>query len=107
MRNVLQENLVKIKKIASLNKVLSLYVFGSYAREQTNESSDLDVLLVTKDTDNPDEVSLKFTLGLFPRDYDLEVISCAFSDLQKKIQENSFFNTITKEGKLIYGSEIV
>lgn len=82
---------------------MSLYVFGSYASGKSHENSDLDVLLVSPDNVNPSEMSVNFSLGLFPRNYDLEVLSCTASELQKKIKNNAFYANIIKQGKLIYG----
>lgn len=106
MINILQENLVNIKKSAKKSGVMAIYVFGSYAKAQASESSDLDLLLITDDKANTDDISTLFSLQLFPRNYDLDLLSYRRSDILKKKENNHFFQTIIKEGKLIYGTNL-
>lgn len=61
---MLQRDAIKIVKqyVANLNNggisIFKVYLFGSYARNQANEDSDIDVLLVSEDFDTDDDLIL-------------------------------------------------
>jgi predicted nucleotidyltransferase len=89
-----------IKKLCRLNKVKSLYVFGSVLTDRFNEKSDID-LLVDIDSNDPivyadNYFKLKFALQeLFNRPIDL---------LERKAMKNQYIiENIDRSKSLIYG----
>ena len=91
--------------------ISEITIFGSYARGEANENSDIDFLVVyPKGFTLFNSISLEEELkevlnkeidivskNVYTRDMNAEVSDYAI--LAKKV----FFNTITKEGKMIYG----
>ena len=88
-----------INKLCRLNKVKSLYVFGSVLTDKFNEKSDID-LLVDIDSNDPmvyadNYFNLKFALQeLFKRPIDL---------LERKAMKNQYIiENIDRSKSLIY-----
>ncbi len=87
---------------------VSAYLFGSTARKQETESSDLDVLLVTPNTTiNNNNIVDEVSLSLFPRDYSLDLIAYTKKEFIERMKWNTFFQNIAKEGKLFYGKDVI
>ncbi len=97
------EQLINSMKNKSL---LSAYLYGSRSTGLHSNDSDYDILLVVDDGQDPKQVSRQISLELFPRNYDLELLAYSKSDLLNRIQTNYFFQSIKKEGKLIYGQPV-
>jgi len=48
---ILSEVIDNIKKYVSLEKIIGIYLVGSYARGEEDENSDIDILVITSDID--------------------------------------------------------
>lgn len=81
--------------IAKKNGVKSISLFGSYARGEANEDSDLDFYIDKGDVDD-----LFKYFGLVN---DLEdVFGCHVDVVTTDIEDKEFLNSIKKEGVLLY-----
>jgi predicted nucleotidyltransferase len=96
-----------VSKITSLLDIDSIYIFGSYAREEENSDSDVDIYFVHNER-NSDDIKLAAQAGVslmrsFP---DLERdILCSSKDnflIQAKIPY-TVENAVANEGVKIYG----
>lgn len=83
--------------IAKKYNIVSLSLFGSYARNEQNDNSDLDFLIVANDK-----------MGLF--EYvefyqELEkVFGCHVDVVSSGIQDKEFLNRIEKDKKVLYAA---
>jgi predicted nucleotidyltransferase len=101
---MLQQDAIKIVRqyVANLNNggvaIFKAYLFGSYARNQASESSDIDVLLVSDIFDTDDDAILsKPWSPKYRNDYRIEPI--AISRKQFFIDDNSIIlEMVRKEG---------
>ena len=55
--HISEEHIVQLKKYFAQQPVLKAYIFGSYAKETENESSDIDILV---DLDYKNGIGLEF-----------------------------------------------
>lgn len=63
-----------ISSAASLNKgLIKAYLFGSYAKETENDSSDIDLALIIDGLDDKDRFDLQVQLLLLASDFDLRI----------------------------------
>ena len=85
------------------NKLVSLILFGSYARGTANEFSDIDILLVLKEMDSPykeishtSDITINYLLN------DNLNISIVPTTEKRLTEENlSFYKNVKKEGVLL------
>ncbi len=84
-------------------KLVSLVLYGSYARGTATEFSDIDILLVLKNMDSPykeinttSDITINYLL-----DYDLNI--SIVPTTQKRLAEEklAFYKNINKEGILL------
>lgn len=89
-----------IKTKANPNQI---YLFGSYARGNATDKSDLDVLVVDDSLRNKNNLALEISKALFPRDFGLDLIVASSEEIRKKQQKKmGFWLTITSKGKKVY-----
>jgi predicted nucleotidyltransferase len=48
---ILEETLEIVKKHIALAEIIGIYLVGSYARKEETNDSDIDLLIITSDTD--------------------------------------------------------
>ncbi len=101
---MLQTDAIKIVKqyVANLNNggiaIFKAYIFGSYARNEANENSDIDVLLVSEDFDTDDDLILsKPWSPKFRIDYRIEPIAIGKKRFQTD-DTSPIIETVRKEG---------
>src|SRR4249920_3883472 len=106
MQSIIQENLETIKALCEKHHVKELYVFGSAARDDFNENSDIDLLAKFSITANFDDLQdlnyyfknqddLKMLLQkTFHRDIDLIE--------EKNIKNIYLVENINREKQLLY-----
>lgn len=89
------------KKILEENNVVAQYLFGSYARNEQNEESDVDVCIIVKNLN----YKLRRKISELASDYSLEkniIISAIIKDIktwQKNKRYNSlFYREIKRDG---------
>src|SRR3989344_2071009 len=50
---ILSEVMEIIKNYVSLKNIIGVYLVGSYSREEQDKNSDIDILVITDDSDKP------------------------------------------------------
>ena len=101
---MLQQDAINIVRqyVSNLNNagvlIFKAYLFGSYARNQANENSDIDVLLVSDAFDTDDDVVLsKPWSPKFRKDYRIEPVAIGRKRFQT--DDNSIIlEVVRKEG---------
>ncbi|MDO6353825.1 nucleotidyltransferase domain-containing protein [Caloramator sp. CAR-1] len=97
-------NLIKEKLITNINPK-AIILFGSVARNEGNENSDIDLLVVWDDIETnvaKRRIKLRKIIGFI--DKPLDILTCSSKELEEALKENnSFTSRIIKEGKIIYG----
>ncbi len=101
---ITEEQLFEIKeKIIELENPLKIILFGSYARGEATEKSDLD-LLVIENSELPQHkrgIDLRWYLGGIGHPFDLIINTPKeFEYLQE--YDLSFNATVQREGKVLY-----
>ena len=105
---MLQQNALNIARqyVANLNKagitIYKAYLFGSYARNQAQESSDIDILLVSDAFDTDDDVILsKPWSPKIRNDYRIEPVAIGKKRFQT--EDNSIMlEVVRQEGIEVY-----
>jgi predicted nucleotidyltransferase len=105
-----------ISNVPFLDQIISLIVaeaspdqiilFGSYARGDNREKSDVDLLIVKKGLKNGLEITSNVRIALFHSDIDIAVDLLAVdSDRYEALKDEIglVYKTIHKEGKVVYG----
>ena len=83
-----------------------IILFGSYARGDNNEKSDIDILIVMKNLDNERKVTGALHKALLHEDIAAPIDFLAvdydkYNELKHKI--GYIYKTIDREGKVLYG----
>ncbi|MBI5208280.1 MAG: nucleotidyltransferase domain-containing protein [Candidatus Firestonebacteria bacterium] len=92
--------IINIKKITNPKKI---FLFGSYAKGEANEYSDIDILVVDDSAKNKHQIALEISEKLFPRNYSLDLIVVSPEEIEKKqTLKLDFWIDILKNGKLLY-----
>lgn len=91
----------------STNRLLAVYLFGSYARGEANENSDVDILVDTTGT----QLKSLFALGALYNDLEealgKKIDLITVSSLQQRVQirsEETFRDVVWKEKVSAYGA---
>lgn len=106
-QNTLQEVISILKKHLVHKKIISSVIFGSVARSEEKEDSDIDLLIISNDYDTAieivskviEEISLKFHTRI-------SHIIFSEKQLQSK-RKGDLINSIIKDHILITGKELV
>jgi predicted nucleotidyltransferase len=81
----------------------AIYLFGSYAKGEAREQSDLDLLIINRSSIPDDRVGIEISKTLFPRDYSLDLFVLNTDEMKKRLERDSkFWNNILKHSKKIY-----
>ncbi len=78
-------------------KLLKAYLFGSYAREMDNPSSDIDIALVIEHLTDEEKFDLQVHLMLLASKFDSRIEPHPVSDMDFD-SSNPFVNEIKKNG---------
>ena len=79
-------------------RIYKAWLFGSFARNQANEESDIDVLLVSEDFDTDDDVILsKPWSPKYRQDFRIEPLAIGWKRFQN-CQDSIILEIIKKEG---------
>ena len=98
--NIDENKISQIKKLCELNKVKTLFAFGSVVRDDFNDSSDVDLVVDIDETDPYKYTDLYFNIkdkleNIFKRQVDL---------LEERAINNRFFRQELEKTKVkIYG----
>ena len=89
--------------ISSLDGVLQIYLFGSYASGTTHEHSDIDLMVIVEDSLNASKTAVKISKGLIgQRLIPLDILVNRRGDFAKAAAEPTLQNQIKNEGILLY-----
>jgi predicted nucleotidyltransferase len=96
-----------ISLIVSLTSPDQIVLFGSYARGDNTEKSDIDLLILKKNLKNSKTITDNLYMSFFDNEIkvpvDLIVIDYdKYNNLKNEI--GYIYKTINKEGKIIYGT---
>ncbi len=84
----------------------SIILFGSMCRQEDQEDSDIDLLVVWNEEDTLSNRERRLILRRLIGDFEkpLDLLTCTSSELAKALAEpHSFTSQIVKEGRVIYG----
>jgi len=91
--------------ISSLNEVLEIYLFGSYAYGVPKDNSDIDLMVVIEDNLDPFKIAYKIQRGLSNRETALDVAVNCRTPFEKAAKEPTFQRMIKNEGVLLYAKQ--
>jgi len=63
-----------VEFISSLSGVLQIYLFGSYAYGEPQQSSDVDLMVIVENSLDPFEIAYRIRRGLTDTDLALDVV---------------------------------
>ncbi|MDR2921752.1 MAG: nucleotidyltransferase domain-containing protein [Treponema sp.] len=96
-----------ISMIVSLVSPDQIILFGSYARGDNTDKSDIDLLIIKKDLKNEREINNILYRAFFDNKIDIP-IDLISVDYNKYNELNNtigyIYKTIKKEGKVLYGT---
>jgi predicted nucleotidyltransferase len=83
-----------------------IYLFGSHAAGNPEDDSDVDLLVVVRDTDKSTrEITLEGRKSLWGLQIPLDLIVCTESQFNRYGQvKNTIMNEALCEGRIVYGS---
>lgn len=92
-----------IKKIEGSFQPERIFLFGSYARGDFNESSDLDLLLEFADFDDKRKLTVEIRKALADLPMPKDILILKSSEIESYKNKNwSVYANALKEGKLLY-----
>lgn len=104
----LTENLLQeiTRRLAESIQPERIYLFGSHAAGNANDDSDVDLLVVVRDTDKSTrEISFEGRKSLRDLLISLDLIVCTESQFNRYGQvKNTIMNEALCEGRIVYGS---
>jgi len=94
-----------VEYISKIEGVLQIYLFGSYAYGEPNDSSDLDMLVIVKDDINTLKTMQRISLGLCDLKIGLDVVADTDSDFKTRSAPDRFTlqRDVKDNGVLVYG----
>ena len=96
-----------IPLIVSLVSPDQIILFGSYARGDYKEKSDIDLLIIKKNLKNEREVNNKLYKAFFENKINIpiDIISIDYNKYMNLNNEIGYiYKTIKEQGKIIYGT---
>lgn len=106
-QNSLQDVISILKKNLISKKIISAIIFGSVARNEEKEESDIDLLIISNDYDRAIEIVSKIIEEISLM-FHTNVSHIIFSEKQLRSKRNSdLINSIIKDHILITGKELV
>ena len=107
----MEMNVPNIDKIISLIVSLvapeQIILFGSYARGDNSEKSDIDLLIIKKDLINEREINNILYMAFFENKINIpiDLISIDYDKYNELNNEIGYiYKTIKEQGKIIYGT---
>jgi len=92
-----------VKKIAAKYNPQFIYLFGSYAKGNATESSDIDLLIVDEKAGKKSTLEVDISLDLFPRDYHLDLVTYSPDAFASNIKSNNpLVSDVLRYGKKLY-----
>ena len=83
-----------------------IYLFGSHAAGNPDDDSDVDLLVVVRDTDKSTrEITIEGRKSLWDLQFPLDLIVCTEKQFNRYGQvKNTIMNEVLCEGRIVYGS---
>ena len=94
-----------VEFISSLEGVLRIYLFGSYARGVPHERSDIDLMVIIDDDKDRGRTAIKISKGLANRSIPLDVLVNRKTDFEGASCEPTIQRQISNEGVLLYAKQ--
>ena len=91
--------------ISSLTGVLQIYLFGSYANGDPQETSDIDLMIIVDNNMDPFKTAYKIRRGLTETDLTLDIVVNRKSAFEEATSNSSFQKTIKEKGVLLYAGQ--
>ena len=106
MVKALQAELDKcVKQISSLSGVLQIYLFGSHANGEPQETSDIDLMIIIDNHLDPFKTAYKIRKGLTETDLALDIVVNRKSAFEEATSNSSFQKSIKENGVLLYAGQ--
>ena len=96
-----------VKYISSLDGILRIYLFGSYAYGAPYEGSDIDIMVIIEDSTDALKTNLKIQKGLCDRFVSLDVLVNNISKFEEFAESPSLQNQIKHKGALLYDKRLM
>lgn len=106
-QNTLQEVILILKKSLISKKIISAVIFGSVARNEEKEDSDIDLLIISNDHDRAIEIVSK-VIEEISLMFHTKISHIIFSEKQLRSKRSGdLINSIIKDHILVAGKELV
>ncbi|OGV78597.1 MAG: hypothetical protein A3K19_32120 [Lentisphaerae bacterium RIFOXYB12_FULL_65_16] len=91
-----------VRKLAGVFGPRQVILFGSHARGDATEDSDVDLLVVMDDVEDADDTAIKMRLQI-PRAFPLDLMVKRPCEVNRRAVGNGgFLRTIFAEGRILY-----
>ena len=99
---IIQQAVQRVVQIAAPSRVI---VFGSHARGDANDGSDLDLLVVEPEVANVGEEMMRLHKALWSLQIPVDILVCSEADFEKKREwRSSAIYWAAREGKTLYAA---
>ena len=95
----------KISQSLQLEKNATVYLFGSYAKGNQNNDSDVDLLVVADKKESAKAIVHQLYKKLSDIEIDYDILGFSKKALIKRSQQNSFLSNILQNGIVLYGKK--
>lgn len=97
---ILQQITLRVLKVSDPKKIV---MFGSYAREEADENSDLDLLIIEQGTVDRGKEMIKIRNAIGDVGMGVDVVVCPETDVNEWGHvRNTLIHQALKEGKVLY-----
>lgn len=94
-----------VKRIVAAAHPSQIILFGSYARGDADEGSDLDLLVVEPEVKNPGEEMMRLHKLLWSLNIAVDVLVCSREEFEKKRNWcSTAIYQASREGRVLYGN---
>jgi len=96
-----------VQRILSVRRPAAIILFGSSARHQTREDSDLDLLIIEQHNSLPRyRRAVDYRMALLGIDRDIDLVVYTPEEIREwSSVPNAFITTILREGRVLYEDE--
>ena len=99
---IIQQAVQRLLSVAAPSKVI---LFGSHARGDASDGSDLDLLVVEPEVSNVGAEMMRLHKALWPLNIPVDLLVCSESDFEKKREwRSSAIYWAAREGKVLYAN---
>jgi len=91
-----------VEFISSLTGVLQIYLFGSYAHGEPRKDSDIDLMVIIDNNQDPFKTAFKIRKGLTDTDFAIDIVVNRKSAFEEASENSSFQKSVKDNGVLLY-----